>query len=278
MALLPLAQQKGQQSLVADHHPSGPTCPGKDVATGGFSARDASCSRRRDSGQTVRRDREGTGTIGSGIGAIERQTPRRLRPNSQLPLAEIEGFADMECRLLDASQKFPRTEADGPDHGMGPGRRRSGFGDSVMGETTSADTPFRRALRTPSMQEQIPVLLKHSRLLRPFEMLVSTYGLPNYQELEPTLFVALSYIVMFGMMFGDAGHGMVLAAVWLDCSACRPVPESAGLWRAPSFRGFIQHHFWRGIRELLRYRSIQEICTLARSAGRRSHATDVSAP
>ena len=42
-------------------------------------------------------------------------------------------------------------------------------------------------------------------------MLVSTYGLPNYQELEPTLFVALSYIVMFGMMFGDAGHGMVLA-------------------------------------------------------------------
>jgi V/A-type H+-transporting ATPase subunit I len=42
-------------------------------------------------------------------------------------------------------------------------------------------------------------------------MLVSTYGLPNYRELEPTLFVALSYLVMFGIMFGDAGHGFVLA-------------------------------------------------------------------
>jgi V/A-type H+-transporting ATPase subunit I len=35
--------------------------------------------------------------------------------------------------------------------------------------------------------------------------------LPTYQELEPTLFVALSYVLMFGMMFGDAGHGAVLA-------------------------------------------------------------------
>ena len=75
--------------------------------------------------------------------------------------------------------------------------------------------PFRLPLRTLQQRKQVPVLLRHSRLLRPFEMLVSTYGLPNYQELEPTLFVALSYVVMFGMMFGDAGHGMVLAVCGL---------------------------------------------------------------
>ena len=57
---------------------------------------------------------------------------------------------------------------------------------------------------------KVPVLMRHSWFLRPFEMLVSGYGTPSYHDLEPTLFVALTYMLMFGMMFGDAGHGLVL--------------------------------------------------------------------
>ena len=57
---------------------------------------------------------------------------------------------------------------------------------------------------------KVPVLMRHSWFLRPFEMLVSGYGIPTYHDLEPTLFVALTYMLMFGMMFGDAGHGLVL--------------------------------------------------------------------
>lgn len=64
--------------------------------------------------------------------------------------------------------------------------------------------------------EEIPVLLTHSRLLQPFAALVQAYGLPRYGEVVPTLWVALSYVVMFGMMFGDVGHGLVLLALgWL---------------------------------------------------------------
>jgi V/A-type H+-transporting ATPase subunit I len=62
----------------------------------------------------------------------------------------------------------------------------------------------------PLPEEDVPVLLRHSRCLRPFEMLVSTYGVPHYREFEPTAFVAISYLLMFGMMFGDVGHGLVL--------------------------------------------------------------------
>jgi V/A-type H+-transporting ATPase subunit I len=117
----------------------------------------------------------------------------------------------MECRLLDASQKFPRTEAAILIAGWVPADHVAAL-ERRIGETTGGRYALQTSLPDASTQEQIPVLLKHSWLLRPFEMLVSTYGLPNYQELEPTFFVALSYIVMFGMMFGDAGHGMVLAA------------------------------------------------------------------
>ena len=55
--------------------------------------------------------------------------------------------------------------------------------------------------------DQIPVLLRQPRLLRPFSALVTGYGLPGYRDLEPTLLVAVSYMLMFGIMFGDVGHG-----------------------------------------------------------------------
>jgi len=59
-------------------------------------------------------------------------------------------------------------------------------------------------------EEQVPTVLRHGWLLRPFTMLVTAYGIPAYGELVPTLFLALTYLVMFGLMFGDWGHGLVL--------------------------------------------------------------------
>lgn len=131
-----------------------------------------------------------------------------------LPLAEIEGFIDTECLLLDARQKFPRTEAAVLITGWVPAGDVGTLEQSI-GNITGGRYSLQTILPDVSRDEHIPVLMRHSRLLRPFEMLISAYGLPSYQELEPTLFVALSYIVMFGMMFGDAGHGMVLAVCGL---------------------------------------------------------------
>lgn len=62
---------------------------------------------------------------------------------------------------------------------------------------------------------QVPILLRHNWFLRPFEMLIAGYGVPGYQELEPTLFVAITYMLMFGMMFGDLGHGFILVLAGL---------------------------------------------------------------
>lgn len=63
---------------------------------------------------------------------------------------------------------------------------------------------------------KVPVLLKHPGFFRPFEMLVSSYGLPEYTFIDPTLFVAVTFLAMFGMMFGDIGHGAILMLIgWL---------------------------------------------------------------
>ena len=58
---------------------------------------------------------------------------------------------------------------------------------------------------------QVPTLLRNPRMLRGVEGLVSTYGLPGYREIDPTPLVAVTFAVMFGIMFGDLGHGLVLA-------------------------------------------------------------------
>ena len=55
-----------------------------------------------------------------------------------------------------------------------------------------------------------PTKLKNPRLFRPFEMFIKMYGLPGYHEIDPTIFVALTYAFIFGAMFGDVGQGLVL--------------------------------------------------------------------
>jgi len=56
-----------------------------------------------------------------------------------------------------------------------------------------------------------PTRLKNPGIFRPYEMYVKMYGLPNYKEMDPTVFVAISYSFIFGAMFGDVGQGLCLA-------------------------------------------------------------------
>lgn len=55
-----------------------------------------------------------------------------------------------------------------------------------------------------------PTKLKNPKVFKPFEMFIKMYGLPAYNEIDPTIFVALTYSIMFGMMFGDVGQGLCL--------------------------------------------------------------------
>ncbi|HEY9053690.1 MAG TPA: V-type ATPase 116kDa subunit family protein, partial [Rectinemataceae bacterium] len=55
-----------------------------------------------------------------------------------------------------------------------------------------------------------PVAMEHRGFLAPFQTLVTNFGVPGYGAVDPTPFVAAAYLSMFGLMFGDAGHGLVL--------------------------------------------------------------------
>ena len=55
-----------------------------------------------------------------------------------------------------------------------------------------------------------PTRLKNNFFFKPFESMVRMYGIPSYNELDPTLFLAITYMIMFGAMFGDVGQGFVI--------------------------------------------------------------------
>ena len=72
-----------------------------------------------------------------------------------------------------------------------------------------------------------PTLLKNNWLFRPFEMIVKLYGLPSYNEIDPTPFLAITFCLMFGIMFGDIGQGLVyfLAGFFI----AKKMPAASGI-------------------------------------------------
>ena len=74
--------------------------------------------------------------------------------------------------------------------------------DSVGGVTLT--------FREPSADETPLVRLKNNWLFRPFEMFVKMYGLPASNGIDPTPLVAITYMLLYGMMFGDLGQGLCI--------------------------------------------------------------------
>lgn len=77
-------------------------------------------------------------------------------------------------------------------------------------------------LRPPRGVDPPTALRETGTVRRSFTPLVRTYGTVPYADLDPTVPAGLVYVVMFGLMFGDAGHGLLLLAAALLLRTGRP--------------------------------------------------------
>ena len=59
-------------------------------------------------------------------------------------------------------------------------------------------------------KEQVPVEVHHRKFVKGFERMLFSYGAPVYGTIDPTPFVALFFTLLFGIMFGDFGQGLVI--------------------------------------------------------------------
>ncbi len=79
------------------------------------------------------------------------------------------------------------------------------------GLLTSFRDPIEQGIKPPTK-------LRNSNFFKPFELLVNMYGVPSYTEKDPTSLFAVTYMLLYGAMFGDLGQGAVffLAGIFLS--------------------------------------------------------------
>ena len=119
-----------------------------------------------------------------------------------------------EEKLLQAQEHFSQTASTCLISGWVPARQLEPVRQRLL-ETTRGRCIIKAqdAEEAMAQGEVVPILLRHHRLIQPFEHLVRLFGMPGYHEIEPTLIVGFTFLLMFGLMFGDVGHGACLFVI-----------------------------------------------------------------
>ena len=93
-------------------------------------------------------------------------------------------------------------------------------------------------VRDPVAGEAVPVSLRNSRLYAPTEFLVGMFGRPNYFTFDPTPYIAASFLIFFGICFGDAIYGtMLILFGTLLARKYRDYPGPRGMFRLLALAG-----------------------------------------
>ena len=178
------------------------------------------------------------------IAVADSRTVELVGPLAPPEGEEIEALRRLERRLPGTNAREPRLSREPPDvavlerrgaHALLAGevelRRRASaaiHGGSFVGYVgwTPESELGRLAVRLAPAGAAVvelpkpewadpPTLLRTMRPARPFQPLVETYGPARYEDIDPTPFAAAAFVLMFGMMFGDAGQGPILALLAL---------------------------------------------------------------
>ncbi|MBP5640437.1 MAG: hypothetical protein J6X55_13215 [Victivallales bacterium] len=121
-------------------------------------------------------------------------------------MQDIQGHFGHLKRLTCISGWIPKSELDAVKAVVAEVTEETG-----MVQVVSASKDARVRLG----KEKVPTKMNGNAFTRPFQMLVSNFGMPAYNEIDPSLFFGISFVLLFGYMFGDIGQGLVLALVGL---------------------------------------------------------------
>ncbi|WP_405343839.1 V-type ATP synthase subunit I [Ruminococcus sp.] len=88
--------------------------------------------------------------------------------------------------------------------------------------------------------DDAPVKLKNNKFAEPAESVLATYSYPDHHEADPTSIMAIFYYIFFGMMFSDAGYGLVMA---IACAVC--LLKFKGM--EPGLKRSMKMFFWCGV-------------------------------
>lgn len=117
-------------------------------------------------------------------------------------------MAQIEKNILEMVLRFGRTERVYAIEGWIPARELDGLIEEIKNASDGC-----AVIHTyePKPDDNVPVSFENPGLIKPFESIVEMFGLPSYTEIDPTPILAITFPLLFGLMFGDVGHGAILA-------------------------------------------------------------------
>lgn len=118
-----------------------------------------------------------------------------------------ESFLENERKKEASAEYFLKTESMDVIEGFVPADMVDAFKEdltSVLGEEFMLD------IRKADLDDpDVPIILENNSIVEPFESVVATYALPKYNEIDPSLLVAIFYTIFTGFMIGDLGYGLL---------------------------------------------------------------------
>ncbi len=88
-------------------------------------------------------------------------------------------------------------------------RDRHSFSQELVDKFPSVSDIY----RAPTPDDDVPVEITNAEYLKPLRFLVDLFGRPDYFSFDPTPYLALSFLIFFGMCFGDLVYGIALAGL-----------------------------------------------------------------
>lgn len=151
---------------------------------------------------------------------IFRDAPDDVEPRLQREEPELEELKEGEkWDLLAGEVELSRRERQAIAHGSAevflgwvPGKELEDFERRLADQGSSVVHLPRPRTAEP------PTRMPTGRFRRWVRPLVQTYAVVPYEDVDPSLFAAVTYVLMFGMMFGDVGHGLILCALGMILS------------------------------------------------------------
>lgn len=135
---------------------------------------------------------------------------KKLRDAEQQDLLLMRESLQIEKTLDETNSFFGNTEKTFLLSGWVPADRT----DEIIGVIErESDDHCITSLEDPGKGNHPPTLLNNSPAAKPMEILTTTYGTPSYDKTDPTTLMAISFPILFGLMFGDVGQGAILTIV-----------------------------------------------------------------
>lgn len=139
----------------------------------------------------------------------EKLTNAKRYNNNILAMREI---AQIEKDIAELGHMLGKTNSVSVIEGWVPKKNASELVNAIE---RSAEGHSAVKIMNPEDGEVVPTYLDNLKFLKPFEVITETFGIPAYKELDPTPFLAFTFPLFFGMMFGDAGQGIILILLGL---------------------------------------------------------------